>query len=326
MGYLVYKHTSPSGKVYIGITSKTAFRRWNNGRGYLGSVFYNAIRKYGWNNIKHEILYKNLTQQEAVSIEHDLILQYDSTNKKKGYNVVPGGGLGIKGYKFTEEQKKKLSESHKGKKYTEAQREALEKRRGKPSPLKGKKRPPEVVEKNRLARIEWNKTHTISEETREKLRRTHGGKNHWNYGRKYSEEHRKKLSLAHIGQKPANARPVICLETKEIFESASAAENEKGYGKDTIGKVCRGYRKTVKETHWMYIDDYNSMPLEEISGRLSHKGKCKKVKCVETGEIFSSARKASERVGCTKDAVAMCCRGICNTVGGFHWEYVKEVT
>lgn len=32
--YTVYKHTSPSGKVYIGITKKKPEYRWNHGRGY----------------------------------------------------------------------------------------------------------------------------------------------------------------------------------------------------------------------------------------------------------------------------------------------------
>ena len=325
MGYLVYKHTSPSGKVYIGITSRTASRRWKCGKGYIGSVFYKAIEKYGWENIKHEVLYENLSQEEAIKIEHDLIEHYDSTNSRKGYNIVPGGGLGIKGYRFTEEQKERLSKSHKGL-YTEAQRIATEKRRGVPSPLKGIKKSPEEVEKNRLAHIEWHRTHTISEETREKLRKAHGGKNHWNYGRKYSIEQRKKLSIAHIGLKSNNTRPVICLETKEIYESEKAATAVKGYKKDAIGAVCRGDKKTVRETHWMYVDDYNSASPEEINERLSHKGRCKKVECIETREVFSSARKASEKIGCSKDAVAMCCRGLNRTCGGLHWRYVKEVT
>lgn len=32
--YCVYKHTTPNGKVYIGITSKNPLKRWNNGIGY----------------------------------------------------------------------------------------------------------------------------------------------------------------------------------------------------------------------------------------------------------------------------------------------------
>lgn len=32
--WTVYRHTSPSGKVYIGITSQNVERRWNSGKGY----------------------------------------------------------------------------------------------------------------------------------------------------------------------------------------------------------------------------------------------------------------------------------------------------
>ena len=54
--YVVYKHTTPSGKVYIGITGLKPERRWRNGNGYKDNEhFYRAILKYGWDNIKHEI-------------------------------------------------------------------------------------------------------------------------------------------------------------------------------------------------------------------------------------------------------------------------------
>ena len=62
----VYRHTSPSGKVYIGITSKNPKRRWAYGYGYNHcSVFRKAILKYGWNNINHEILFTHLTASKA---------------------------------------------------------------------------------------------------------------------------------------------------------------------------------------------------------------------------------------------------------------------
>ena len=35
--YTVYKHISPNGKIYIGITSKEPIKRWNGGSGYLNS-------------------------------------------------------------------------------------------------------------------------------------------------------------------------------------------------------------------------------------------------------------------------------------------------
>ena len=49
--WIVYRHTSPSGKVYIGITSRTTKKRWAYGYGYKNStMFESAIKKYGWNN------------------------------------------------------------------------------------------------------------------------------------------------------------------------------------------------------------------------------------------------------------------------------------
>ena len=46
--YCVYKHTSPSNKVYIGITKRNPLTRWNAGFGYKTQVyFWRAIVKYG---------------------------------------------------------------------------------------------------------------------------------------------------------------------------------------------------------------------------------------------------------------------------------------
>ena len=64
--WCVYKHTSPSGKVYIGIAKDVKHRWRNNGAGYKGSTrIANAIKKYGWDKLKHEILFQNLTREEA---------------------------------------------------------------------------------------------------------------------------------------------------------------------------------------------------------------------------------------------------------------------
>lgn len=112
--WLVYKHTSPSGKVYIGITCRKVYKRWGAGSGYKTQIlFYRAILKYGWENIKHEILFSNLTKNEADSIEISLIKYY----KKLGisYNIT-NGGEGITGYKFSEESRKKMRLSHLGQK------------------------------------------------------------------------------------------------------------------------------------------------------------------------------------------------------------------
>lgn len=90
--YIVYKHTSPCNKVYIGITSQSPEKRWQNGRGYIkNNHFWNAIQKYGWDNFKHEILYDNLTKEEACQKEIELIALYNSNNREYGYNISLGG-------------------------------------------------------------------------------------------------------------------------------------------------------------------------------------------------------------------------------------------
>lgn len=93
--YLVYKHTAPNGKVYIGITGFDPQYRWlNNGRGYKHqTTFFNAIIKYGWINFQHEILFENLTEEEALDKEEELIQQYKSYDRRYGYNVSLRGAI-----------------------------------------------------------------------------------------------------------------------------------------------------------------------------------------------------------------------------------------
>lgn len=88
--YCVYKHTTPSGKMYIGITRDTKKRWASNGAGYREQPkFYHAIKKYGWDNISHEIIESGLSVEDAVALEQHYIALYDTI--RHGYNVSPGG-------------------------------------------------------------------------------------------------------------------------------------------------------------------------------------------------------------------------------------------
>lgn len=119
--FCVYRHTSPSGKCYIGITNQDLERRWgSNGYNYTivkkdGKLkhpyFANAILKYGWDNFKHEILHINLTKEEACAKEKEYIAYYKKGGKS--YNITDGGE-GLWGYKFTKEQIKKSAEKRRG--------------------------------------------------------------------------------------------------------------------------------------------------------------------------------------------------------------------
>ena len=92
MSFIVYKHTSPSNKVYIGITKQNPIKRWRGGKGYINNTyFFRAILKYGWNNFQHEILYSELSEKEAKQIEICLIAYYNSTDHNYEYNKTKGG-------------------------------------------------------------------------------------------------------------------------------------------------------------------------------------------------------------------------------------------
>lgn len=115
--YCVYKHTAPNDKVYIGITCQNPLRRWHGGKGYINNTyFYNTILKYGWDNIKHEILYDELSKDEACKKEIELIAYYKSNNSDFGFNHSSGGQYGGFGThrQHSEETKQKIKSNHRG--------------------------------------------------------------------------------------------------------------------------------------------------------------------------------------------------------------------
>ncbi len=91
---LIYKITNViTNKVYIGQTTKTLSERIQNHHNSMVSNvnthLYNAMRKYGWDNFKFEIIAEAQTQQELDELETYYIQLYDSI--QNGYNMTPGG-------------------------------------------------------------------------------------------------------------------------------------------------------------------------------------------------------------------------------------------
>lgn len=117
MGYKVYLHVFPNGKKYAGITRQRVERRWRKGEGYKQNLhMWNAIKKYGWENIEHIILADGLTAEEAAEMEIRIIAEFDLTNEGKGYNYAYGGTHP----NHTEETKRKIGERSKGRTHTQA--------------------------------------------------------------------------------------------------------------------------------------------------------------------------------------------------------------
>ena len=113
MSYYVYMHICPNGKRYIGAT-KDYKKRWaGKGQNYRSTkFFYNAIKEFGFDNIKH-IIIENETESLMYFWERILIRHYNTNDINYGYNYC-SGGRGTKGLKHTNESRKRMSINHSG--------------------------------------------------------------------------------------------------------------------------------------------------------------------------------------------------------------------
>lgn len=130
--YTIYKITNLlNGKAYIGFDSNWPARKAVHiceaiTRQNKQYPLYRAIAKYGKDNFKWEILYQNEDRDHTLNVmENKMIIEHNTHYKDgHGYNMTYGGE-GALGWIPSEETKKKISQSNKGK---------MAWNKGKPSP------------------------------------------------------------------------------------------------------------------------------------------------------------------------------------------------
>lgn len=224
--WTVYRHISPSGKVYIGITSRDPKRRWNCGKSYEHCIkFYAAIQKYGWDNIKHEILFTSLSEERAKKLEIELIRHYKWMSIS--YNLTDGGD-GWLGYHHSDATKEKLSLLNSGEN----------------NPMYGKH---------------------LSEEAKQKLREQNLGELNPMFGKAHSEEAKQKISQKNKKSKPegfgdkirkARSKPIEQYDKEgnliACYESSKQAGTVLNYDNSSITKCCNGKLAHYKGYIWKY--------------------------------------------------------------------------
>jgi group I intron endonuclease len=139
---VIYKISSPIGKVYIGRTNNFDGRMAEHKCSALSkkskNSLYKAIRKYGWDNMIKEIICEVETEK-AQKLEEELIKAHNSV--RKGYNdtYIGGGGDIWDGRRDTKEymewieKMKKINNSNKmhGKQHSDsAKQKQKEKAKG----------------------------------------------------------------------------------------------------------------------------------------------------------------------------------------------------
>jgi len=225
--YSVYAHINKiNGLIYIGITSNNPYKRWANGCGYSKNEFFsNAIKKYGWDGFRHVIILDGLSSELANEVECKLIKIYETTDRKKGYNIMNGGNSN----RHTDYTKQKIKENHHD-------------IRGEKNPFYGKKHSEETIIK-----------------IKETLKGRFLGEKSPVYKRKHTQEEKIKMSQSRPSVSKENnprAREIFqfdlegnfirsfwgCIEAKELF----------GYDNSAIAKCCKGKVKTSYGYIWRY--------------------------------------------------------------------------
>lgn len=125
----IYKIASPTGRVYIGqsIDIDARVRRYKNYKCKLQKRLYLSLIKYGWENHNFDVL-----EECPVGLlnERERHWQdfYNVLDKQKGLNCKLTEHNGKSGV-YSDVLKKKISDSNKGKKFTEEHRSNLSKAR-----------------------------------------------------------------------------------------------------------------------------------------------------------------------------------------------------
>ena len=252
--HCVYRHTLPNSKVYIGITRQNPKRRWSGGYGYVTNiVFYRAIQKYGWDNIKHEILADGLTEEEAKALEVELIAKHNATDRRYGYNVTKGGDSVIS-RPHTEEEKQTFRERWTGTGNPNARAVIC---------LESFK-----VYETATQAIEETGATKVSDCCRHSYKHRTSGGFHWAYYdpdksddyyfdllARYIEEESKPRKYTEKMRQVLLDRccvEVKCVETGIVYESLREAAKAVGASTANICNCCKGKRHTAGGYHWEY--------------------------------------------------------------------------
>lgn len=246
--WVIYKHTSPDGKVYIGMTCATNPEyRWSKGMKYKDQPnFFRAIVKYGWDNFTHEIMLRDLEYEEACEAEKRLIAEYNSCDRHFGYNVSPGGESPI---------------PYKKRAISDAKKAELSLRRS--EIMKEKWQDPVFREKTVNALRESAKSPEYRKRVSEGLKlalQDEGLREQRRamMNKRFEDDTYRSFCIENLRHGvQTNQKRVVCIETGVHYPSITEASRQSGFSISVIHKSLKG-RTHKTQTHWVYEDEYNN--------------------------------------------------------------------
>lgn len=128
-------------------------------------------------------------------------------------------------------------------------------------------------------------------------------------------------------------KPVICINSKQIYRSVVIAAAETGINKSNIYQCCLGYKPLAGGYQWSYYEEGNTYELNKDIELLKKEnrvplglkdGTSKKVICINTLEIFNSVKEASEKYNITPSCISSVCRGESLTAAGYQWSFYEK--
>jgi group I intron endonuclease len=237
---IIYKITNKiNSKIYIGQTirsldvRKYEYKRAKRIKRKCNNYLINSFNKYGFDNFEFSIIDTATSIKELNEKEIYYINLFNSCDRNIGYNIELGGNNSL----ASEETRKKMSASRKGKKQTE---EWVKKR----IPTKGSDEAKKHGRPKTNLEIKYLKENspkywlgkTRSEETKQKVSET-----------------KKKQALKPLNTKKVKAIDVDTNEIK-IFDSISDAHKELSIRAATISSICKGIIKNKGKYIFTFID------------------------------------------------------------------------
>lgn len=300
-GFIYITTNLVNGKRYLG---QSVFNK--NWQKYLGSgiAFKNALKSYGRENFRKNIIYICYSADELNQVEYDLSIFFDVVESDDWYNLVLGGGTSM-GWHPSEETKRKISEKTKERLSDPTNHPMYGKRHleGESNPMFGvspKERMDEETYQqwydkhkqywenpsHKGKHIWEDKPHPnlgkqLSDNTKEKIsftakERFINPENHPMYGRSQTDNAKKAVGDAHRGYKNWNSQVVYSVELDKLFWGVTEAAQQLNCDSSGISKCCRGKRKscgkhplTGESLHWKYANDLIEQDGSVINGAIT---------------------------------------------------------